>query len=163
MTPEVFETKVKKMGCWEWQLSLTPKGYGSVNSMGEQRAHRLAWRIYKGEIKPGAMICHTCDNRRCVNPEHLYEGDGHTNLKDAYDRNRRKEKGSMTHCWRGHEYDELNTYWYRGQQFCRKCNKLSKGNNATRNKVQKQNSTDSKKSPEILVDKSTNGGSTRSA
>lgn len=53
-----------------------------------QKAHRLAWHFDRGAIPEGAMVLHTCDNRGCVNPDHLYLGDHSQNMSDRNGRDR---------------------------------------------------------------------------
>lgn len=74
--------------CWEWKAYCTSQGYGhfGVNQIPEQ-AHRIAWTIVNGPIPEGKMICHTCDNKKCCNPNHLYRGDAFTNSVDRSVRN----------------------------------------------------------------------------
>lgn len=90
---ERFWDKVKKTedidDCWEWQASLDKTGYGyfSFNKKCTS-AHRAVWRITFGEIEKHLMICHKCDNRKCVNPNHLYKGTHDDNMKDMFDRKR---------------------------------------------------------------------------
>jgi len=49
-------------------------------------AHRLMYFLTHGEIDQDALICHRCDNRCCVNPDHLYSGDYFSNIRDSIDR-----------------------------------------------------------------------------
>lgn len=66
-----------------------PKGYGRFPFGKEQRAHRVMWFFEHGNYAPtGTMVCHTCDNRSCVNPNHLYLGNAKSNSKDMVDRGR---------------------------------------------------------------------------
>ena len=88
-----FWTKVDikdKEDCWEWQGAIQSKGYGSVGiSKGKTAlAHRIAFEITYGEIPNGLMVLHTCDDRSCVNPNHLYLGTHQDNMKDMVTRDR---------------------------------------------------------------------------
>ncbi len=95
-TIERFWSKVDKRGpdeCWEWQAAKT-KGYGvfCANGMKNGRAHRIALGMAIGwEAIKGKSVCHTCDNRACANPKHLYAGDAKTNIMDCIKRNRWKK------------------------------------------------------------------------
>ena len=87
-----FEAKIRKTeGCWEWTASCAGKGYGQMKLPRERKqayAHRLAYLIYKGEIPPRRGVCHTCDNPKCCNPEHLFLGTSHDNHMDMVSKSR---------------------------------------------------------------------------
>ncbi len=75
--------------CWIWTGKTNPKeGYGVFSYNGQKSyAHRIAYLLKKGEIPSGKFVCHDCDNRVCVNPNHLYIGDNSSNMKDRQARN----------------------------------------------------------------------------
>ncbi len=76
--------------CWIWTGCYGNDGYGRFRYKGEQRANRSAYKLLVGEIPEGMCICHKCDNRACVNPEHLWIGSLADNVKDMFDKNRNK-------------------------------------------------------------------------
>jgi len=75
-------------GCWEFDFR-TYKGYGvmSVNSH-PYRTHRMSYQIAYGDFDPELFVCHTCDNRACWRPEHLFLGTNQDNVDDKVNKNR---------------------------------------------------------------------------
>lgn len=91
---EKFWSLIEKTDtCWLWR-GRQLEGYGSIYMMGKRRApHRLMmfWMnqlsdlSHRGDRSCG-LVLHTCDNKLCVNPKHLYLGSHRENIKDAWDR-----------------------------------------------------------------------------
>lgn len=74
--------------CWQW-LGATRNGYGCIKHSGKVfSSHVVAWRLAGNVIAPGHIVCHTCDNRLCCNPSHLYCGTPTDNILDMMDRRR---------------------------------------------------------------------------
>jgi len=80
-----------KEDCWNWMAGSRGTGYGAFKFNGlVVDAHRVSWILHNGEIPNGLFICHKCDNRSCVNPNHLFLGTHSDNIKDAYNKGRIK-------------------------------------------------------------------------
>jgi len=80
-----------------WQMSVVNKrdGYGRIYFLGDKHtAHRISFFIFKDFCasnllnEPWIEICHTCDNRACINPNHLFKGTKSDNMKDCFNKGR---------------------------------------------------------------------------
>ncbi len=103
-------------GCWEWQAAKNNIGYGVFHFKKLVLAHRFSYEYYHGEITVGLVIDHKCNNRACVNPEHLQEITQKANLlrgNTLQGINSRK-----TQCSKGHPYDYVDS---NGGRRCKKC------------------------------------------
>ena len=91
--PEVRFSKFTKRvesGCLEWTSTISRDGYGRffMPGPGQVPAHRVAYELAFGPIPQGKFVCHRCDNRRCVEPSHLFVGDASDNAVDMHSKGR---------------------------------------------------------------------------
>lgn len=96
---ERFLSKVKVMpsGCHEWQSTMHRDGYGKFYYYGQQySAHRAAYTLFVGDFPARKHVLHKCDNRRCVNPEHLFLGAAQDNVDDMDQKGRRGTRTRFT-------------------------------------------------------------------
>lgn len=86
-----FEKKFDKTdGCWIWNAATDGKGYGAFSYKGKRAtASRVSYELYKGSFPSQMHVLHTCDNPRCVNPDHLFLGTNKDNVEDRKSKGRR--------------------------------------------------------------------------
>lgn len=89
--------------CWLWQGYRNKEGYGilGMSSGGNEKAHRLAYALYKGDVPENIFVLHKCDNTSCCNPSHLFLGTHTDNMQDMYKKGRHKIEyvsGSKSKC-----------------------------------------------------------------
>ena len=83
--------------CWEWQASIRNSGYGRMWLDGHNpSAHRISWTIHHGPIPPNLNVLHKCNNKLCVNPDHLYLGTQGDNNMDMYRRSNLPKAGRVS-------------------------------------------------------------------
>lgn len=99
--------------CWAWTASQQRAGYGKFGmNRGYVLAHRWSYEHHVGPIPDGRFVLHRCDNRTCVNPDHLYLGTQTDNMRDMVSRGR-SSRGRDKHTAKLTEWDvrDIREMW----------------------------------------------------
>jgi hypothetical protein len=111
-------------GCWNWTATIR-NGYPVMQWKGKPcGAHRIFAHMFLGFPLDNRLVCHRCDNPKCVNPAHLFIGTNEDNMRDMREKGRNRPRSSTTECPAGHPYNPQNTtYNSKGYKFCKLCNR----------------------------------------
>lgn len=115
-------TEDPETGCHVWTGAIDSTGYGRIYVGGvgrTNRAHRVIFMLNGVDIPSLYEVDHLCRNRACVNIDHLEMVTSAVNV--ARGESCTARNAAVTHCPRGHEYTEENTYLSRGSRWCRTC------------------------------------------
>jgi hypothetical protein len=122
-------------GCWNWTGAISNRSYGSIYFEGRmQKAHRVMWRLERGEVPEGLDLDHLCRNRLCINPAHLEPVTRSENLRRSPLMDRHSGR---THCIRGHGFTAENTRLKpgNGHRVCKTCMRMHIRNWRARNAI----------------------------
>lgn len=110
-----------KSGCWVW-LGSKRGEYGKVYYKGRGRAaHRVAWELWVGPIPEKLLVLHRCDNKPCINIEHLFLGSHQDNVHDKCLKKRHSHGISHGNCkLTEKQVKEIRSTLFRAKHFVKK-------------------------------------------
>ena len=86
---DIWKYVNKTDSCWLWTMAVSQDGYGKwVINRKTVISHRFVWELVNGPIPVGLFVCHTCDVRNCVRPDHLFLGTHKDNMRDMREKGR---------------------------------------------------------------------------
>lgn len=101
-------------GCWDWKASKFRSGYARFAMPPPTRhsvvAHRVSYELYKGPIPDGLLVCHTCDNPACTNPDHLFLGTHSDNVQDMLRKGRNNPQRGDKHYRRRKNLNDMEEF-----------------------------------------------------
>lgn len=121
--------------CWNWVGAIDTPKYGAFKYNGKKvNSHRMAWFLTYGEF-PELLVLHSCDNRKCCNPKHLFLGTHKDNVQDMISKNRvNYKKGSEHPLYILARHGTILSY----KHGCR-CKKCKKANSESKMEYRKRN------------------------
>lgn len=112
---------ISDISCWIWIAAEDSNGCARLLvDYKNEKASRVSWQIHKGQIPDGLHVLHKCDNRLCVNPDHLFLGTHDDNMRDMTAKGRHFLK-KRTHCKNGHLLEGYNLLPNLAYRVCRMC------------------------------------------
>lgn len=105
----------EETGCWNWKEYIDKDGYGIFSGFNRKwmKAHRFSYEYFIGTLEKGLVICHNCQNRKCVNPQHLRQDTYKSNMIDMVNSgNQRSQKLSVEEVI---EIKNALKHYYKGQ------------------------------------------------